>query len=74
MFMFSAGMHIFDLKTTLHSKADLKNEFLGQIYHVNGFSGQKVEYLQRTLTWTCCIPADPENQTELVPGPDHDQK
>ena len=29
--------------------------FWGQIYHVRWFSGQKVEYLQRT--WTCCKPA-----------------
>ena len=49
-FKFFVGIQLFGLKTTSHGKSDLKNEFLGQIYHVNGFSGQKVEYLQRTLT------------------------
>ena len=31
-----------------------KYESLGQIYHVKWFSGQKIEYPQRT--WTCCKP------------------
>ena len=28
--------------------------FLGQVYHVKWFSGQKVEYPWRTWTWTSC--------------------
>ena len=30
--------------------------FGGQIYHAKWLSGQKIEYLQRTWTWTCCKP------------------
>ena len=41
-FMLSAGIQLFGLKTTSHGKSDLKNSFLGQIYHVKWFSGQKV--------------------------------
>ena len=53
-FMFFTDIHLFGLKTTSHGKSDLENDFLGQVYHVKWFSGQKVEYPRITWTWTCC--------------------
>ena len=52
---FFVVIQLFGLKTTSHGKYDLKNEFLGQIYHVKWFSDQRIEYPRRTLTLTCCI-------------------
>ena len=44
----------------------------GQIYLVNWFSGQKVEYPLIELE-LAANRAEPENQAELVPGPDPDK-
>ena len=45
-FKFLAGIQLFGMKTTLHDKSDHKMNFLGQVYKVKWFSGQKVEYPQ----------------------------
>ena len=53
MFNFSVDFNLFGLKTTSHGKSDVKMNFWGQIYHVKWWSGQKVEYQQRTWTSRC---------------------
>ena len=52
----SAGSQLFCLKTTSHGKPDLKKDFLGMVFHVKWFTGQKVDHPRRTWTWICWKP------------------
>ena len=50
-----------------------KMNFSGQICHVKWFSGQKVEYRGELKLDQAQNQAEPENQAEVVPGPDPDK-